>query len=64
MKYIIVWRVGGHYADLNSWHEPNRYNSKEDAIKAMSTWLFPYSKGYYEIIPWNGQVEQKRFHAE
>ena len=53
--FIIVWHKSREYADINDWHEPNKYNSIDDAIKAMSTWLFPYSKGYYDVIEWTGR---------
>ena len=57
MRYIIVWRKSRQLADINDWHEPNTYNSIEDAVKAMSTWLYTYDKGYYDIIEWTDKVK-------
>lgn len=53
-KYIIVWRTTRKLADIDCWHEPNLYDSMEAAIQQTATWLFPYSRGYYDIIPWEG----------
>ena len=57
MKYIIIWRYNGKYADLNNWHEPNTYESVESAQKAINGWLF---QDPFSIVPWDGRLDRNR----